>query len=370
MSATGLAGPPVVAQRPRLREHRTALCNTLVGPVSLLALAGMVWVELHGPGPAFDFRFAYWGAGHRVLTGQSPYLWTAVQFRQSEAFVYPALSALVFAPMALFPTGFGVVVATLVCVALVPAILWIMRVRDWRVYGIALMWEPVYGAWMTANESLFLAFGLACLWRWRDRPAVAGLMVAVMISLKPLVWPLVLWLLVTRRWRASGHTLVCGVVLNLAAWSVIGFGQIGLYLRATGTDMTDAWRTGFGVPALVAHFGLDRQAGVAVMLLLSAGLVAAIVYSGFVKRDQIQALTLTVALALVSSPLLWSHYLVLLLVPLALLRPRLGWLWALPIVMWVCQPAAPAHTWQVVVDWITAGAMFAALARSAAPEPT
>lgn len=346
----------------KFRRSRAAVArDVFLGPVSALLVVMMLWRILRGPDPAFDYQFAYWNAGHRVLHGASPYLWTAAQYRGSMAFVYPALSALSFAPAALLPRGFGAVTFTFVCVALVPTTLWITRVRDWRVYGIALIWLPVYGAWMTANESLFLMFALACLWRWRDKPAVAGILTAAAISLKPLMWPLALWLLATRRWTASGWALASGILLNLAAWSVLGFGQIAAYLHAVSVDTDDSWRTGFGVPALLAHLGGSLAAGTVVMLILSASLAAAVVYIGFVKHDQIRALALTVALALVSSPLLWTHYLVLLIVPLAVLRPRLSWVWALPLLMWVSQPADPVHVWQAVVVWSAAIAMFAEL---------
>jgi hypothetical protein len=267
--------------------------------------------------------------------------------------------------MALLSRGLGADVLTFVSVGLGPLTLWLMRVRDWRVYGIALMWLPVYDGWMTANESLFLLLGLGCLWRWRDRPWVAGLLVATMISLKPLMWPLALWLLATRRWRASAHALGYGFLLNLAAWSIVGFSQIGAYLHAAGADTADSWRTGFGLPALVGHFGAGRTTGVVAMVVLSAGLAAAVCHRGLVKRNQVQALILALGLALVSSPLVWSHYVVLLLMPLALLRPRLDWLWLLPILMWVCPPAYPVHVWQIIVYWAAGGVLLVVMARRA-----
>lgn len=367
MSATGIALPAGARPRPgRSGSLGTALCNILVGPISALMLAFMLWRVLRGAAPAFDFRYAYWSAGHRVLAGHSPYLWTASQLRSGFAFVYPALSAVVFAPTALFSRSFGAEAFTFASLALVPATLWLLRVRDWRVYGIVLLWEPVYSAWMTANESSFLMFGLACLWRWRDRPVVAGLLTAAMVSLKPLMWPLVVWLLVTRRWRAGTQALIWGTVLNLAAWSVVGFGQISTYLHAAGVDTDDSWRTGFGLPALLSHFGSTRGLGLAALAVCSVLLLVATVRSGVSKRNELQALTLTVALALVSSPLVWTHYVVLLLVPLAILRPRLSWIWAVPILLWVCQPAAPVHTWQAIVDWVAVGTMFVALGLQAA----
>jgi alpha-1,2-mannosyltransferase len=343
----------------------TALVNILLGPVALAVFGALLYYVLSGANPAFDFRHAYWAAGHRVIAGESPYKWTPHQFRVGLAFVYPALSALVFAPLSLASRTFGSVLSTFTCIGLVPATLWILRVRDWRVYGITVMWLPVFGAWQTANETMFLVFGLACLWRYRDRPLAAALLTAAMISLKPLLWPLALWLLATRRWRASGYTLACGIAFNLIAWSLVGFGQVSAYLHATAVDMDDSWRTGYGLPALAGHLGLGRPVGEAALVGLSAILIVAVMYAAFIKRRETEALILAIALALISSPLVWSHYFALLLVPLALLRPRLNWLWALPVLMWVCPPDFTTHAWQAVIIWLSGGTVLTVLARQA-----
>jgi hypothetical protein len=349
----------------------TALTNVVLGPVAVIGIATMMWIVLHGPVPAFDFRFAYWSAGHRVLTGHSPYIWSAVQFRAGKAFVYPALSAVAFAPEALIPRAVGVVLFTVLSAALAPATLWVLRVRDWRLYGVTLLWLPVCAGWLTANESLFLVFGLACLWRWRDHPPAAGLLVAVLVSLKPLMWPVALWLLSGRRWRASAYALAVAALLNLGAWALVGFHQIGAYLHAAARDTDVAWRTGFGVPALLAHLGASRTIGMAAMLVLSLALTLAVLHAGLIRHDQTVALTLSVALAIVASPLVWGHYLVLLLVPLALLRPRLEWLWALPIALWVAPPDVRVHLWQATIFWLVTAAILTRLIRQAArpPEP-
>ena len=340
----------------------------LLLPASLVTVALMVWGVLRGPWVGFDFQFAYWRAGHRVLLGLSPYAWTHAQVVNKIIFVYPALSAVIFAPLSEIGRGTGSVIFMLLCIVLVPATLSLLSVRDAGIYAITLLWLPVYAAWQTANETMFLVFGLACVWRWRDRPLVAGVLTGAMISLKPLLWPLVLWMLATRRWRASAVALISGLAFNLLAWSVVGFGQISSYLSAASADTTAAWRTGWGVPALLGHFGVGFTGGLVTMLALSAALVAAVVYSAVMQRDELRVLTWTVALALVSSPLLWSHYLVLMLVPLALSRPRLHWVWVLPVLMWVSPLGMTVHTWQLLVSWVAAGTMFYVLLREASPE--
>lgn len=367
-----MSTPAISAPRPlplTREQARARALEQMLLPAVLVTLGLMVWHVLRGHWVAFDYQYAYWRAGHRVILGLSPYYWTQAQVINKIIFVYPALSAVMFAPLSLISRGSGSDLFMLACVALVPVTLRLLGVRDRGVYAIALLWLPVYAAWQTTNETMFMVLGLACVWRWRDRPLVAGLLTAAMISLKPLLWPLALWLLATRRWRASAATLVSGLLFNLAAWSILGFGQISRYLNAASADTRAAWRTGWGVPALLGHFGAGFGVGVAVMLLLSAALAAAVVYVGVIKRDQTTAFTLTVALALVSSPLLWSHYLALLLVPLAVLRPRLHWVWLLPVLMWVSPLGMTVHTWQVLVSWVAAGVMFHVILRRAAQEP-
>ncbi len=321
---------------------------------------------------AFDFRHAYWTAGHRLLAGADPYTWTHAQVDRGVAFVYPALSAVMFAPLALMPRHFGAVLFTFVSIAMTPATLWMLRVRDWRVYAITMLWLPVFAAWQTANETTFLVFGVACLWRYRDNPRIAALITVVEISLKPLMWPLAVWLLATRRWRASVYGLLMGLVINAGAWWIVGFGEIRQYLHVSGMDARAAWRTGYGVAAFIAHLGFGHRVGEAVTVLLVAILVAAVAYAGIAKRDEFRALTLTLALTLVAAPMVWNHYFTLLLIPLALRCPRFNWLWVLPVLMWVSLPQDQARVvlWQSVVIAAVAGLVLLITSHEARMSPS
>jgi hypothetical protein len=314
---------------------------------------------------AVDFRDAYWTAAHRLLYGGNPYAWTGAQIRDGVAFVYPALSAVVFVPFAIFTRWTAGVLFTLVCIALAPATLWMLKVRDWRVYGVALMWLPVCAAWQTGNESIVLVFITALIWRYRDRRVTVAILVAVAISLKPFMWPLELWLLATRRWRASVYTLVFGLVLNVIVWALVGFGQIRTYMHLVSLDAHDSWRAGYGTAAAFAHLGVGRAGGDVMTVLISSGLAAAVVHAGFIKRRERRALILMIALMLVASPLVWDHYFALLLVPMALERPRLGWLWALPVLMWACGAAFHVHAWQEALAWLIAGTMLVSVSKTA-----
>lgn len=359
-------GPSGADSRSRHEQRLQVIEYTLFGLVPLVGALALLIEALVRSSRAFDFQYAYSSAGHAVLAGTSPYQWTVSQVHESVAFVYPALSAVLFAPFALLPDGFGsALLATVLCVAATPLILWALDVRDWRVYGIVLLWMPVYGSWQTANETIFLVLMVALAWRYRDRPFVAGLLTAAAISLKPFIWPLALWLLATRRWRAAVEMLVCGLALNVLAWSVIGFGQIHAYLHIAALDTRYAWNAGYSVAAVLSHFGAGQTLGDAVCVLISLALAAGVIRAGFLKRDERQALVLTVALMLVASPLVWSHYFALLLVPVAIRRPRLAWPWAMPLLLWVCRPPFQVTALEEVVVWSAVTAMLVSVVRTA-----
>lgn len=339
-----------------------------LGLVPMIVLVVLVKAVLSSHTEAVDFRNAYYVAGYRLLHGGDPYAWTRAQLSNGVAFVYPALSALVFAPFALLSRTAASFTFTFICIGLVPLTLWVLKVRDWRIYTLTMVWLPVFGAWQTANETMLLTAMTALVWRYRDRPAVGGILTAVAVSMKTFIWPLGLWLLATRRWRASGWAVLSGLVLNVVSWAVVGTSNISVFLHDSSIDAKLAWRAGYSLVAIAGHVGLGRTAGEALMVVISVALVVAVVWLAFVKRREQQALTVAILLMLAASPLVWSHYFALLLIPLALQRPRLNWLWFLPVLMWVCPPSFHVHAWQELIAWMVGGGMFAALLfRKAAP---
>jgi Glycosyltransferase family 87 len=362
-----MSAATIVPRSPQLRRDGLARAaeNALLGLGPVVASLLLLAFQFRIHAVAVDFRSAYYPAAVRLLHGGSPYTVTHSEIVAGTAFVYPALSAAVFAPFGLLARGAGQLLYMLVCVACVPLTLRTLNIRDWRIYGIAFFWLPVYSGWQTANVTLPLMLLIALTWRYRDRPLAAGLLVAIAISLKPFVWPLALWLLATRRFKASAATVAWAVPINLFAWGIVGFNQIHAYLRLSG-QVTDAlWRGGYSMLAVAHHLGLGRGAGEAMLLAVSAAVGAALVYKGAVKRDERAALTLAVALMLVASPLVWSHYFALVLVPMAIYRPRLGWLWALPVLMWACPPSTGVRGWQQWLAWSVVACCFVACLRPA-----
>jgi hypothetical protein len=328
-----------------------ALEHVLLGVLPLALTVGLAVAAVSSHWVAEDFSLAYYPAAHNLLDGGNVYAATNAQVLSGEAFVYPALSALLLAPFALFSVGLADHLYTLLCLALVPGTLWTLGVRDWRVYGVVMLFFPIVIGWQGENISIPLMFLVALAWRYRDRPLVAGLIIAAAISIKPFVWPLGLWLLATRRRRAAAWALASGIALNLLAWSIVGFNEISTYRHLASKDLSVFWKAGYGITAVAHQLGWGRGVGDGLLLVAVALIAAAMLHKGLVKGRSREAFVLAVALMLVASPLVWIHYFVLLVVPLAITRPRFSTPWLVPLAMWLLPPATTVAGWQLVLAW-------------------
>lgn len=307
-------------------------------------------------GPS-DFS-GYYAAVVRLLHGLGPYQQLPFQLVHVPEFVYPAVAAVVFAPFGVVSLHAGIYIYMMSSVCLMPLTLWLLGVRDWRVYAAVSLWEPFWLGWTGGNVSVQFTFLLAVIWRVRERPPVVGLLTALGISVKPYFWPVLVFLAATRRWRATGWALAWGLAFNLVAWAIVGPAQIVAYVHTTSYLTGEMWREAYGVMAIGYYLDLGHHAAQALWLCaIVAG--AVLVARRALGGDAVGALAATVVLVLVAAPITWSHYFIMLAVPLAVARPRLSLLWLVPLVMWWCPPAYPAEAWQVALAWLaTAGAVI------------
>lgn len=295
---------------------------------------------------AFDFDHSYWPAGRRVLHGLSPYDPSWQDLGTGFGFPHSAVAALFFVPFALIPLHVADGVSTALTIGVLFLTLRVLRVRDFRIYGAVMLWPAVVFAWQTSNMTLLLGLGIAGAWRYRDRPFVAGALAGLIVSLKLFVWPIGLWLLATRRYAAFGWAIVCGAALNLVGWAVIGFDQISPYQRLVRAD-TRIWELrSYNVIALAQLNGIGRTAAYVLQFSIAAVVGAACVVIGRRGSDQ-SALVISVALCLLASPIIHLHYFALLVVPLAVARPKLSPAWLLPLLMLL--PVVAPASWQLLV---------------------
>jgi len=324
--AVSISGPSFA-----LATRRTMLALFyVVAPVFLLTLV----VQPTGRGYAYDFLI-FRAAGRAYLHGHSPYPPAVVAvLAKQHSFVYPPPVAALFAPLALLPThvgtvGFGALLVASVCGTLV-----LLGVRDPRVYAVALLWLPVLAGIRFGSISPLIALAAAAMWRFRDRRYTAALLLAATLVAKLFVWPLAIWLLLTRRWRTAAIGAGIALVVTVAAWAPIGIGEIRHYPHLLSVLSQAEQAESFSVVAFGLAAGLSAHSAHVVAALAAASLVAlalAVRLRGRGDTDY-TVFALMIGAALAASPIVWNHYFALLLVPVAIVAPRFGPIWVLPLV--------------------------------------
>lgn len=291
------------------------------------------WVYGHGGGQGFAiFRLA----GSAVLHGHSPYVQPTREFlAANNRFVYPTPFAVPFVPFAVVPEKVAAVAFLALSTAAVLWSLWLLGVRDRRCYGLALLGLPAFAALGVGTLGPVLLLLCALGWRYRDR-TIAGVPLALAAAAKLFLWPVLVWLLVTRRFRAFAAS-VATIVATLALWAVIDPDGMRRYAQTVRLlNEVQRWKSSsvqsLGVSLHLSVLTSELVAGAAAVVAIAAVLLLR-------NRPDAVIFSAAVVAALIATPILWTHYLVLLLAPIALLRPRLGPLWLLPLVLW----ASPAR---------------------------
>jgi len=297
--------------------------------------------SLGGLATPFDLA-VFLRAGEAVRHGESPYVDAAVVAEgQPAPYVYPPVLAFLVAPLTLLPetirgSSTPGILFTLILIACTVGALLALDVRDWRCYPVALLYPVTLENFEYGALGPVLALLVALGWRHRDRVSGAAAAIGAAVVLKIFLWPLVVWLAATRRWKAAAGAAGAAVALALASWAVIGFRGLTEYpslLRRLSDVEAERSYSAFAllrtidVPELAAR-GI---VGVACLgLLVLAWRAARASGSDRDERDR-RSLTFVLAAGFVLTPILWLHYLVLLVVPIALVRPRLSALWFAPL---------------------------------------
>jgi Glycosyltransferase family 87 len=316
----------------------------VVTPVVLLLGAARSWAHSHTL--AYDFDRAYLPAAHLVLHGSSPYgPATRAVLGSQTAFVYPPLAAFLATPFAALPVHAADILVTVLVGLTVAGILALVGVRDWRCYGATLIWMPTISAIHLGTVTVVLALGVALLWRWRDHAMRAGLVLGLIVALKLLLWPLVFWLAITRRFKAALVAASSGVLFLLAPWASLDGAGLHSYPHRLSTLSSLEARRGFSPAALLAHLGVGWSAAQAVGYALG---VLLLVWAYRRRSSHEASLALVCSASLLLTPILWPNYLLIMLVPLALLRPRFGIVWVLPAIL-IGQPVIDPAVWEVAV---------------------
>lgn len=288
--------------------------------------------------PGYD-QVIYMGAAHEILHGRTPYPRLVDVFYEGAFYVYPPFLALVSIPFAVFPSALAGISWLLLGLAALGLTLWLLGVRDWRCYGLVLLYTSVRETNGLGGVDLLLLLAVAALWRWRERAVGAAAIAALAIGAKLFLWPLLLWLAFVGRVRAAVLGAIGAAAVVLASWAAIGFRGFADYpeLLRRLTDLEGA--RSYSLLGLGDALGLSHGPSYAFMLAVGFALLASAAWASRApglpasERERI-SLCFVVAAILALSAIVWLHYFVLLIVPIALARTRLSPIWFLPVVPW------------------------------------
>ena len=283
----------------------------------------------------FDFEGTLWDPAVEIREGRSPYpAPTVVEIEVGNPALYPPLLMFVVAPLTLLPWSVGLALWTALLCAAVAGTLYILDVRDARCYLLALVAPFTVSGVTFGNATLLLVPLLALAWRWRDHRFRAGALVGLAIASKLFLWPLLFWLLGTRRYKAFGAAVATAFAAVLVPWMVIGFDGLSSYpdlLRVA--EEVDAVHSN-SVATLLSALGAETQLASRGTLALGVAIASAALYAGRRSLDS-TSLSLAVLAAVLGSPIVWPYYLALLLIPVAIARPRFSGLWVALMLFYV-----------------------------------
>ncbi len=280
----------------------------------------------------YDF-LAYHAAARRVLDGLPAYDMSFEAAGGFGLFYYPPTFLPFVLPFALLPAATATVAWVGVLLASFAAGVAAMPVSArarWVIVLLAgLSWPFAYAMKLgQVGPLLFLAFAVG--WRFLERPAVAGIAGAIGAAIKIQPGVVIAWALVAGRWRMVAWGAAALVVIAAIATALAGVGAWTDFLELI-RRVSDPISTPHNFTPGAVAYQAGVAAGTAQLIQLAAmGVtVLALVVAGR-RLAPVPGFLVAVVASQLLSPILWDHYALLLLLPVAWLLDRGHW-WAVLI---------------------------------------
>lgn len=310
----------------------------LIGWLAPALVLVMVWLVLVAPFPRYDF-LVFYRAGSDVLGGHNPYpvLGTPAVYGGG-AFVYPWAVAFVFAPFALLSSHVSDLLYFLISGASVLVGCRVAGLRDPVSVTLVLAAATTIRGFQVGSLNGLLFLGCILAWRYRHRPTLVALALTLVVGSKVFLLPLVGWLVPTRRWAALAGT-AGGLLAVFTTSFVVGPLPAGRYLALLQELSAHEGVQGFSLYGLVAHVAGGHAASL-VCLTFAAGVVGVgwVSYRRGGQQPELALFASCLVAALALTPVLWSHYVLVGLVPLVLARPRRSTLLLASTLSWLVAP--------------------------------
>jgi hypothetical protein len=328
-----LAGLAPGAARP---TPKRALNQVLpaTGPLLLVAAIVLLVLPLSRP---YDVD-VFLHAGHEVLSGLHVYpIPGSPAVYSGSSFVYPYFAVWPFVALAALPSALGTTIFfALSASAVIAACLIAAEGDPWPAVLVLCTAFAITGLQLGALSPLLFA-GTIFLWRLRERPVAFALLAAPVLASKLFLVPLLAWLLLARRYCAFAVASAFTIAL-LAAGFVAGPLDPAQYLHLLSQLGAHEARSGFGLIGALMNAGVASAAAQPVAGALALALYsAAYVHNRRTRNERVLFCTGIVACLLVT-PVVWSHYLVLLPAALLVMGAARRWLLVLALGSWALAP--------------------------------
>jgi alpha-1,2-mannosyltransferase len=273
---------------------------------------------------AFHVDFdSFWRSARAMFEGQSIYD-TGVDLVN----LNPPLWTVLISPLGLLEPITAYRVFVLVSLAVVVGYLaWTveeLRLRPgWTVMGavLLLLSSPLLATLALGQVYPVLALGLVAAWvaDRRDRQEISGAALGLVVALKPVLLPVLLWPLARRRWKALLAALISGAVATLLGVIVLGPGETLDYIGVLREQPVSAYWDNASLPSAAARLFTENPYAQNVATLpwmvgigFALGIIAIILTTMRVRHGPEVGLWALVAASLLASPIAWHNYLVLL----------------------------------------------------------
>jgi alpha-1,2-mannosyltransferase len=314
-------------------EPRSLLAAALpITAIGIFVLFVGATLAVAGETLGFDY-LAYHVAARRILDGQPLYDMGFEAIQGWGLFYYPPLFLPFILPFGLLdPTAATWLWIAIGLVAFVAgvAILPVSRTVRWVVILLAgLSWPFVYAVKLgQVGPFLFLTFAIG--WRWIDNPARLGLSAAVGTAIKMQPALILGWAVLTRRWRAVVIGLTALVALAVLATLIAGVASWADFLTLM-RQVVEPIRTERNMTPGAVLFRLGLDPGVSGLVqIFSTVIVLVVVVIAALRTTAEASYLVAVTASQLLSPVLWDHYALLLLLPVAYLLAA-GHRWAVLI---------------------------------------
>jgi alpha-1,2-mannosyltransferase len=199
-----------------------------------------------------------------------------------------------------------------------------LRVRPaWAVIGgvMLILSSPLLATLALGQIYPILGFGLVVAWMAdrRERQRISGAALGLVVAIKPTLAPVLLWLLVRRRWGTFWAAIVTGAAATLVGAVVVGFGATLDWLRLLSESSASPYWDNASLPSAAARLFTDNPYARHVAtwawtipVAYALGIAAIAFTATRTMWDAEAGLWALVAAALLASPIAWHNYLVLL----------------------------------------------------------